>query len=279
MTAAESATGPQLRAAVPAGVDSPAGNANAAGPGRVDSGKVDPAATDSAAGAQEPGRAVAPQPVPEAAVSAPTLDQELQLAGDLTDTGTALLSLFGAWGLPPESAPRDCASAALAGYECVHQRGSWTSLLRYDRPAILTLTDSTGATHDVLLAAIDGERAQLSIGGVAVMHAIDEISDLWFGQFLLVWRPANGEVVALGPGIAHPNVAWLRRSLAAIDDSYRAEPLDSVRYDASLTQRVRAFQRDHRLLVDGLAGRQTQMIVNSLTDNVPRLTAPLLAQD
>ncbi|HEX5786723.1 MAG TPA: AAA family ATPase [Woeseiaceae bacterium] len=251
-------------------------------PATADRTTADAASVDPAAGAPEPGQepAVAALTEPAAeAVLAPTLDYELQMAGDLTDTSTALASLFGTWGLPPEAAPRDCAAAALEGYECVHQRGSWTSLRQYDRPAILTLTDSTGATHDVLLAAIDGTRAELSIGGVAVEHSIDEISDLWFGQFLLVWRPANGEVVALVPGLAHPNVAWLRQSLAAIDDSYRAEPLDSVRYDAPLTERVRAFQRDHRLLVDGLAGRQTQMIVNSLTGNVPRLTAPLLAQD
>ena len=35
-------------------------------------------------------------------------------------------------------------------------------------------------------------------------------------------------------------------------------------YDNSLANRVRDFQRDHRLDVDGLAGRQTQIIINSL---------------
>jgi general secretion pathway protein A len=52
-------------------------------------------------------------------------------------------------------------------------------------------------------------------------------------------------------------------------------------YDRSLADRVREFQRDHRLIVDGLAGRQTQIIINSLlnTDEVPRITTPMLAQD
>ena len=56
----------------------------------------------------------------------------------------------------------------------------------------------------------------------------------------------------------------------------RAEPLDSGIYDAALEQRVIEFQRDHRLDVDGLAGQQTQIIINSLlgSEDTPRLTAP-----
>lgn len=211
----------------------------------------------------------------------PTLDEELTLARDLTNTGTALASLFRLWGMAPGTAPEDCEQALEAGYECVQQRGSWNSLRQYDRPAVLTLTDTNGDNHQVVVAAIDGERARLSIGGVDVEHPIGEISDLWFGQFLLLWRPANGSSVALGPGSSHPNVAWLRQSLAEIDERYRAEPLSSERYDATLESRVREFQRDYRLQIDGLAGRQTQIIINSLTaaGGVPRLTGPQTMQD
>jgi general secretion pathway protein A len=236
-----------------------------------------------------------PEPVPVAAAApaiggpaeeepvaaAPSLDEELTLASDLTDAGTALVSLFGIWGVPPEEAPRTCADATAAGYECVVQRGSWNSLRQFDRPAILNLTDTKGDNHQVVLAEVQGEQARLSIGGVEVEHSVDEVSELWFGQFLIVWRPANGSSVALGPGTTSDNVAWLRQSLAAIDDRYRAEPLTSVTYDATLEDRVREFQRDNRLVVDGLAGRQTQIIVNSLTEagGVPRLSTPRLARD
>ena len=189
--------------------------------------------------------------------------------------------MFDILGVPPGEAPRTCADAAAAGYECVVQRGSWNSLRQYDRPAILTLTDSQGESHQVVLAEVQGEQARLSIGGVDVEHTIDEVSELWFGQFLIVWRPANGTSVALGPGSVGDNVAWLRQSLAAIDERYRAEPLTSLTYDAALEDRVRTFQRDNRLVVDGLAGRQTQIIVNSLTEagGVPRLSTSRLARD
>ena len=255
------------------------------------------------AGATEPPALVAPAPAPVvepeiddtpavaaatsevevAAIEEPpeqSLDEQLMLATGLTDSTSALSALLEIWQLP-ESTPASCEALGDAGYECLAQRGSWNSLRQLDRPAILTLTDSAGDTHRAVLTAIQGDRAVLSIGGVSVTHSIDDVSELWFGQFLLIWKPANGQSVALGPGVRDRNVVWLRKSLATIDERYRADPVESDVYDQALTDRVREFQRDHRLLVDGLAGRQTQIIINSLVavDDVPRLTTPRLARD
>lgn len=210
-----------------------------------------------------------------------SLDDQLQLASDVTDLETALATLFSLWGLSYDTSASGCEQAKRAGYECLWQRGSWNSLRQLDRPAVLTLTDNRGESHRAVLTAIRGDMAELSIAGVQVSHPIDAVSELWFGDFLLIWKPANGSTLALGPGMRNRNVVWLRQSLAAIDKRYRSEPVDSDVYDTGLEQQVRAFQRDHRLLVDGLAGRQTQIIINSLLapDDVPRLTTPLLARD
>ena len=218
----------------------------------------------------------AEEPEPET-----TLDEQLRLAMDLTSIETALATLLELWGLDSSIAGNACNRILAAGYECLGQRGSWNSLRQLDRPAILTLTDGQGDAHRVVLTAIQSDRAELSIAGVSVSHRLDAVSELWFGQYLLVWKPANGVSVALVPGTQDPNVTWLRQSLATIDERYRAEPLDSDVYDRRLGDRVREFQREHRLIVDGLAGRQTQIIINSLlaVDDVPHLTTPRLAQD
>ncbi len=210
-----------------------------------------------------------------------TLDEQLRLAIELTNIETALATLLDLWGLDSGNAANACSPAQTSGYECLGQRGSWNNLRQLDRPAILTLTDNDGDSHRVVLTAIQGDRAELSIAGLRVSHRLEDVSELWFGQYLLIWKPANGVSVALLPGATGPNVIWLRESLAAIDDRYRAEPFDSDVYDSLLAEHVREFQRDHRLIVDGLAGTQTQIIVNSLlaADNVPRLATPRLAQD
>ncbi len=230
---------------------------------------------------------VAEEPEPETEPEAErepdaTLDEQLLLAGELTKLGPAFEVLFSLWGLEfSDPITSGCDIAQAAGYACLMQRGSWSSLRQLDRPAILTLTDSRGKKHYVVLEALQGDRAQLSIAGVSVTHSFLDVTDMWFGDFILLWKPPNGNSLALARGSRGDNVVWLRESLAAIDARYRAEPLDSTIYDAELEQRVIDFQRDHRLVVDGLAGQQTQIIINSLlgSDDTPRLTTSRLARD
>jgi general secretion pathway protein A len=210
-----------------------------------------------------------------------SLDAQLQMASELTKSESALMTLLGLWGVEYQNGQRGCTQAAAAGYECLFQRGSWSGLKQFDRPAILTLVDGRGADHDVVLTAINGAMVELSIGGVAVTHAFDEVADMWFGEFLLLWRPPNGSSEALGPGSSGPGVTWLRQSLAAIDGRYETTAQQPDVFDEDLTETVSLFQQDNRLDVDGLAGHQTQIIINTLLnpDSTPRLNLPRLAQE
>lgn len=212
----------------------------------------------------------------------PSLDEQLELATELTSTSTAFSTLFDVWGLEyDKSGESGCTQASSFGLECLYQRGSWSGLRQMDRPAVLTLVDRGGRSHQVVLMAIHGSTADLSIGGVLVTHPVESITGAWFGQYLMLWRPPTGRAVSLGPNSRGAEVLWLRESLAAIDDQYVSENPSSDVYDAELEQIVRSFQRAHRLDVDGLAGKQTQIIINSLlgVDGTPRLNTSLLAQD
>ncbi|MDH3265661.1 MAG: peptidoglycan-binding protein, partial [Gammaproteobacteria bacterium] len=104
---------------------------------------------------------------------------------------------------------------------------------------------------------------------------------MWFGQYMLLWKPPSGITTAIGPGSRGNGVLWLRQSLASIDERYQTTAIDSDLFDDDLQQQVRLFQRDNRLSVDGLAGTQTQIIINTLLspDSAPRLTIPRLAQE
>ena len=234
--------------------------------------------------AQTPAAAPMPEIIPEPAreqVEA-TLQQQLSIAAELTSTDFALAALFDLWKHEYEIGGRDaCTQAVEAGLACIYQRGSWSGLRQLDRPAMLSLVDSNGETHQVVLTAIHGDNAELSIGGVIVTHPIIEVSSVWFGRYMLLWRPPNGLVVSLAPGSRGRQVLWLRGSLAAIDQRYRSENMTSDEYDNNLEQVVSSFQRDQRLTVDGLAGQQTQIIVNSLlaVADTPRLTTTRFARD
>ena len=239
---------------------------------------ADPVAKPVAAA---PATLATPEPVVESPPP-PTLGEELALAGELTTTDFAMATLFDLWGLEYTTGPRGgCEQATNAGLSCLHQRGSWNALRRLDRPAILTLIDADGRNHEVVLTAIVGDTAELSIGGVDVSHPVDEVAGYWFGQSILLWKPPYGAPVSLSPDSNGTEVLWLRQALASVDDRYLSSAPESGTYDAELQQIVRDFQRDHRLDVDGLAGQQTQIIINSLVaaDGTPRLATPRLARD
>ncbi len=219
------------------------------------------------------------EPEPEDYV---TLDEQLALASELSSSDTALATLFDVWNIDLSSSTSPaCEYALTLGFSCLSDRGSWSGLRRLNRPAVLELVDQSGNSHHIVLTAIHGDTAELSIGGVTVTHPVNAIADMWFGSYQLLWAPPNGVAVSLVPGVQNVNVIWLRESLVAIDPRYTAEPLASDVYDVYLEQQVRAFQRDRRLDVDGLAGKQTQIIINSLlkSDNTPRLTSTQLAQE
>ncbi len=207
-----------------------------------------------------------------------SLEDLLIDASAFTDTNSAMATLFGLWGIEYQAGDGTaCSQAKMAGLSCLFQRGSWTGIRQLDRPVVLTLTDRNGNTHQPVLASLDGEKGELALGETRIIHSIEEISKLWFGEYLLIWRPPNGDANAIKPGMRNENVRWLRQSLAAIDTDYKPKVTASAEldyFDKELEERLRDFQRQHRLKVDGLAGQQTQIIINSslAPDSMPRLT-------
>jgi general secretion pathway protein A len=231
---------------------------------------------------EPPAAIMQPEPAVDTSEPQASLREQLQLAEALTSPDSAMETLFALWQLDFQRGSGDgCAQAAAAGYRCIIQRGSLTRLRQYDRPAILTLVDQGGANHHVVLTALDDTRASLSLGGVTVSHPVGELLALWFGEYTLLWHPPAGVPASLGPGSRGTGVLWLRESLAAIDARYRSTRAGSDLYDQALQQAVMSFQRDQRLVVDGLAGRQTQLIINSLLSSTgaPRLLTMRIAEE
>jgi general secretion pathway protein A len=215
-----------------------------------------PVAAPSAPPASE-----APATVP--AVEVPPLDQLLVRHGNDTTTEAALGKLFALWGALYDPAKgRGCEQATRQGLECLFQKGSWAQLRALNRPAILTLTDDVGRSHQVVLIGLDDERARIDLGGEQREVTISSMSRYWFGDFLLLWRPPLAVVKALAPGMRGEDVRWLRDSLRAAQGLPAAPPGNDV-YDEDLVQLVQDFQRQHRLAVDGVAGVQTQIALDT----------------
>jgi general secretion pathway protein A len=214
---------------------------------------------------------------PDVELAAIALEDAMINASAFTDIKSAMATMFDLWGIEYQVGNGTaCSQAEAVGLSCLYQRGSWTGIRQLDRPVMLTLTDRNGNTHQPVLVSMDGEHGELAFGDIHSKHSIQEISTLWYGEYLLIWRPPNGDAKAIKPGMRDENVRWLRQSLAAIDTDYDTDasaPADLDFFDKELEERLKDFQREHRLKVDGLAGQQTQIIINSslALDGIPRL--------
>ncbi len=205
----------------------------------------------------------APPAAPVAAPAPPTVAEFL--ASHAADTGTdpAFARLFGLWNAPfdPHGA-RPCEQASAQGLECLAEKGSIAQLRLLNRPAILSLTAADGTEQQVVVSALDERSAQIEAGGATLKADLLDLQHYWYGDFLVLWRPPLPMARLLRPGMHGAEVRWLRQGLATV----RGEPLagGSDTYDKDLERLVEDFQRAHRLTVDGIAGEQTQVLLDGL---------------
>jgi general secretion pathway protein A len=217
-----------------------------------------------------PAAAAAPAPAPKLV----SLSALLAANEANTTDAAAFRRLLALWGTAMADDKDPCGQAAKAGLSCLEQRGSWAQVRTLNRPAILTLTDEHGQRHRVVLSSLDDKTATLDLGEHNQKVSIDDLSRDWFGDFTLVWKPKTPRTRLLSLGMQGDEVRWLRRSLNALAGG-SSDPEHADVYDQGLAIAVQNFQREHRLNVDGIAGLQTQVVLDTaLADpNSPQLLA------
>ena len=241
-----------------------------------------------AAAATPPAAASVPAPSPVAiepaasspqAVAAADIEALLKEQPGRTTTETAFAQLFELWGAKFDAAKgRPCNQAQQQGLECVYQQGSWGQLRTLNRPAILTLIDEAGNAHQVVIAALDADAAKVRFPDTTRDISITSLSRLWYGDYLILWRPQVAAPRALSAGMQGAGVRWLRNTLNTVH-GHSGDGDSSDYYDEELVRMVEEFQRQHRLNVDGIAGVQTQIVLDTLNNSggAPLLVAQ--AQD
>ena len=204
-----------------------------------------------------------------AGATAPRLDQLLVRHGNDTTTEAALGKLF-APGAQPTS-PRDGGKVATRprsqGLECLFQKGSWAQLRTLNRPAILD-ADRRHRSHPP--GAADGARPTRPPPSTWAAHRAS-VSDRRDVALLVRRFPAAVASTARRGEGARARHARRRRALAAREPARRAGPAGRAGAAATSTTRtstrlVQDFQRQHRLNVDGVAGVQTQIVLDTVVN-------------
>jgi general secretion pathway protein A len=218
-----------------------------------------------------------PPPVPETTSAetstALTSLEELVVKNEaFTDTRNAFADLFAQWDVPFDMGSNlACEQAQQYQLFCLFQRGSLAQIQQLNRPVILTLQDSNGGTHQVTMVSLTDERVSISLAGKIYEVSVTELNSMWYGEYMLLWKPQIGTVKSFYPGMRDPDVPWLRKSLSTIQGT-SIDPMDSDFFDDNLEAHVRDYQIARRLNVDGLVGQQTQILINTdLGLSAPRL--------
>ncbi len=178
-----------------------------------------------------------------------------------SDPGSAVAELFKRLALayPPGTNP--CLETRADSYHCEGQTAeTWQELIAFNRPAVLELVTHSRLYAYAVLVAIDGQEAWLSHHGRLNRISLQQLGELWTGEFTFVWRPASDYQQPFALGDRGPMVLWLASRFAEIDGQEKL--LSGEKFNPALAARVKIFQRENALADDGVVGLKTLLKVN-----------------
>jgi general secretion pathway protein A len=175
----------------------------------------------------------------------------------------AYVALFNAWGAEYPGA--NGASAEKLGLRSRTTRGGLADLIKFNRPAVLTLRDRKGREFYATLTALDDDAATVTVGTSIQSVAHRVLVKQWSGDYTMLWRLPPFAQENIWPGEHGPAVLWLRKQLALAQGAPEEAPEDPL-FDDALVTRVKQFQRAHGLIPDGAIGVQALIHLSCLTD-------------
>lgn len=211
-------------------------------------------------------------PGPEAPLPEPEAAGLSDFDSAMLPLPTLLRALVATWDdtLTPPKASTLCLDLQPAGYECHRDTGGFTRLTQLGRPAIVELSILDQTRH-VLVLWLSATEAGLFTpeGPIAVDRETLEI--LAPGAFLTLFaRPTESR--RLDSSTQGEDLVWLHERLTTLlgED---ARPAPS-RFDADMARRVRRFQTEKQLQVDGVVGSQTLIVLTQGLPATPNLEPP-----
>ena len=228
-----------------------------------------PAAEPAAAAAVSVAAVVSvPDSAASAALAMPPPDDALEpiFAAAPSDEAPALRALAGLWGASL-GAGDPCELAAKRALYCYRSRGGLGPIRQLGRPGIVKLQDESGRVAQVQLRGLSEEGAILRVGNMQTTVPLNQLAQVWRGEFATFWRAPPGYRAGELAGAGSALAPWLRERLDTVEPT-AAMPAG----EQDLKARVFAFQLAQGLQPDGLAGPLTLMQLNRASGvDEPRL--------
>ena len=187
-----------------------------------------------------------------------------------TGNNKAFTTLFSYWGFsyPELTGETACERATSAQLSCIFGKAGWDEIRQHNRPAVLEIINAAGKRKQIVVLALQGNQVSLNIGGKVVTTETKSVDPYWYGNYLLLWRPPPAGSNVLKEGLIGKDVAWLRDQLDRIEGKpVSTDQRKKLSFDPTLKWRVMEFQRIRGLNVDGVAGRETMIELNSAVND------------
>ena len=171
----------------------------------------------------------------------------------------AYQAVFEHWGADLgqwDAATIPCNFAPQVGLQCLSRTGSWSDIRGLNLPVVLELWGQGSAPYYGAVTAMNGRELHLHMGQERYQVSQADLRDIWFGSYVVLWQMPPNYQGTLKRGDRHATVRWLRNQLATLGtpSPQGAEP---TLFDAALQDAVVAFQREERILADGIVGPET----------------------
>ncbi len=177
--------------------------------------------------------------------------------------------LFNLWGgnYNSRSSLTGCKQAEKFSLLCLHKLGNLNSLKKLNRPAVLKMIAPNGEPRYITVTKIHDDTATVYSGGKSFSITLNQLDQYWHGQFILLWKRPDGYSFPIKPGESGKIINWLHTLLNDSDNLVTGDL-----YSYALSTKVRAFQKEHRLIADGIIGPITIIHLNTQTDEkIPTL--------
>ncbi len=141
--------------------------------------------------------------------------------------------------------------------------GNITLFRIFNYPAILELKrpGHNQGIYAVLKKLSKGKA--MMIGEKEEAIPLETLNDWWYGHGYVLWKDFENHPRVIYPGTSSPAVTWLQQNLKHLQ---LFDGRVSGFYDLMTKEAVKRLQREHNLLVDGIAGPQTKMMLYSLLE-------------
>lgn len=149
--------------------------------------------------------------------------------------------------------------------ELIENKGSLVDLRLTNKPVVLKLSNAkTGSYFYVTLVSIDDKRVEIAQGTKIKTFSVQDISVIWSGENILLWKPPAFYKRKLRIGNTGDMVEWLDKYQAQVQ---RRPATGRKVYESRLSDYVKEFQQSVGLTPDGIVGPMTILYLQGMLGN------------